>query len=63
MYELCVNSVQTAQQEWQKEHEPILRWALKEAAERAIAERPENEELRYILKSTTERQLEYGLSK
>lgn len=61
-YKLHVNSVQTAQQEWQKDQEPSLRLALRTAAECAIVEQPDNQELRYILKSTMERQLEYGLS-
>lgn len=59
---LRVNSVQTAQREWQKDQEPGLRRALRTAAECAILEQPDNQELRYILKSTVERQLEYGLS-
>lgn len=57
-----VNSVQTAQREWQKDREPDLRQALKTAAECAILEQPDNQELGCILKSTMERQLEYGLS-
>lgn len=62
-HKLHVNSVQTAQREWQKDREPKLRQALKTAVERAIVEHPENEDLKYILKSTAERQLEHGLSK
>lgn len=58
----CVNSVQTARREWQREQEPKLREALRTAAERAIAEQPENQELKCILKSTAERQLDHGLS-
>lgn len=61
-HELRVNSVQTAQREWQRDREPKLRQALRTAAERVIAEQPENQELKYILKSTAERQLDYGLS-
>lgn len=57
------NSVQTAQRAWQEEQEPSLRRAVRTAAECAIAEQPENQELKYILKSTAERQLDYGLSK
>lgn len=55
-------SVTSAQQEWQKNQEANLREALKTAAEAAIVEQPENQELKYILKSTAERQLDYGLS-
>lgn len=58
----CVNSVQTARREWQRDQEPKLRQALRAAAERAIAEQPENQELKCILKSTAERQLDHGLS-
>ncbi|EFN73134.1 Uncharacterized WD repeat-containing protein alr3466 [Camponotus floridanus] len=61
-YVLNANSVQTAQREWQKDQEPDLRRALRTAAECAILEQPDNQELRCILKSTMERQLEYGLS-
>jgi len=58
-----MSSVRTAQRGWQVDEESNLRQALKTAAEAAIAEQPENQELRYILKSTAERQLDHGLSK
>ncbi|XP_018400635.1 PREDICTED: NACHT domain- and WD repeat-containing protein 1 [Cyphomyrmex costatus] len=61
-YVLNANSVQTAQREWQKDREPKLRQALKTAVERAIVEHSENQDLKYILKSTAERQLEHGLN-
>ncbi|EFN75451.1 Uncharacterized WD repeat-containing protein alr3466 [Harpegnathos saltator] len=61
-YVLKANSVETAQCEWQKNQEPELRQGLKTAAEAAIQEQPDNQELRYILRSTAERQLEYGLN-
>ncbi|XP_072745526.1 protein qui-1 [Anoplolepis gracilipes] len=61
-YVLNANSVQTAQREWQQDQEASIREALRTAAECAIVEQPDNQELRYILKSTVERQLEHGLS-
>lgn len=54
--------METAQCNWQKNQESDLRQALKSAAEAVIQEQPTNEELRYILRSTAERQLEHGLS-
>lgn len=59
---MYVNSITTTQREWQENQEPNLRQLLKAAAEVASVEQPENQELKYILKSTAERQLDYGLS-
>ncbi|XP_011344899.1 NACHT domain- and WD repeat-containing protein 1 isoform X3 [Ooceraea biroi] len=61
-YVLKADSVRTAQRGWQVNQESSLRQMLKTATESAIVEQPENQELRYILKSTAERQLDHGLS-
>lgn len=43
--------------------EPTLREALKKAAESAVSDQCDNEEIKNILKSAAERQLEYALRK
>ncbi|TGZ50762.1 hypothetical protein DBV15_01772 [Temnothorax longispinosus] len=58
---LSHHKLRTAQREWQIDQELNLRQLLRTAAERAIAEQPENQDLKYVLKSTAERQLDYGL--
>lgn len=52
----------TVKDSWQNS-EPTVRETLKKAAESIVSEKCDNEEIRNILKSTTERQLEYALSK
>ena len=54
--------METAEGSWQ-DSEASIREALKKAAEAAISEQPDNEEVKNILRSTAERQLEHALSK
>ena len=54
--------LETAEGSWQ-DSEASIREALKKAAEAAISEQPDNEEVKNILRSTAERQLEHALSK
>lgn len=56
-----IYSEETARDDWHQ-HESNLRKALTIAAESAILEHSDNAEIKYILKSTAERQLEHGLS-
>ncbi|XP_078041710.1 NACHT domain- and WD repeat-containing protein 1 isoform X1 [Augochlora pura] len=51
----------TVEDSWQSK-EPTMREALRKAAEAVVSEKRDNEEIRQILKSTAERQLEYALS-
>ncbi|XP_046435930.1 protein qui-1 isoform X1 [Neodiprion fabricii] len=60
-YVLKASSEETAHDDWHQ-HESNLRKALKIAAESAILEYPDNTEIKNILQSTAERQLEHGLS-
>lgn len=60
---MLTDSVETAQDDWQSVQESNLRKILKIAAESIILDQPDNKEVQNVLKSTTERQLEYGLSK
>lgn len=57
-----INRLGTAEDDWQNS-EPTIRLALKKAAEAAISQQCDDEEIKNILKSTAERQLEYALSK
>ena len=57
------NSEETVQEAWQSNQEPKLRQALSFAAKSVASEQPHNQEVKTILKSTTERQLDHGLSK
>lgn len=57
-----INRLGTVKDSWHSS-EPTIREAVKKAAESAISENCDNEEIRNILKSTAERQLEYALSK
>ncbi|CAK9825608.1 Protein qui-1 [Anthophora retusa] len=59
-YVLKAGRLGTAKDSWHS-CEPAMRDALKKAAESAISEKCDNEEIRNILKSTAERQLEYAL--
>ncbi|XP_066586077.1 protein qui-1 [Prorops nasuta] len=61
-YTLKATSIETAQEDWQTTQESNLRKALRVAAESAILERPADPEVQSLLKSTAERQLDYGLS-
>ncbi|XP_017797968.1 PREDICTED: NACHT domain- and WD repeat-containing protein 1 [Habropoda laboriosa] len=59
-YVLKAGRLGTAKDSWHS-CEPAIREALKKAAESAISEKCDNEEIRNILKSTAERQLEHAL--
>ncbi|XP_015433312.1 PREDICTED: NACHT domain- and WD repeat-containing protein 1 [Dufourea novaeangliae] len=59
-YVLKAGRLGAATDSWQNE-EPTMREALKRAAETAISENLDNEEIRNILKSSAQRQLEYAL--
>ncbi|XP_043524826.1 NACHT domain- and WD repeat-containing protein 1 [Frieseomelitta varia] len=59
-YVLKVDKLETSEGSWQNS-EASIREALKKAAEAAISEQPDNEEVKNILRSTAERQLEYAL--
>ncbi|XP_053995458.1 protein qui-1 [Hylaeus anthracinus] len=59
-YILKAGRLGTASTSWQSE-EPKLRETLKKAAESIVSEKCDNEEIRNILKSSAERQLEYAL--
>ncbi|KAI4490814.1 hypothetical protein M0804_003758 [Polistes exclamans] len=61
-YTLKASSVETAQDDWQSTQESNLRTILRIAAESVILEQPDNKEIQNVLKSTTERQLDYGLN-
>lgn len=56
-------SEETAQEDWQVNHEAKLRRALADAAEAAVSRNVHNDEIKSLLKSTAERQLEHSLSK
>ncbi|XP_076684288.1 protein qui-1 [Andrena cerasifolii] len=59
-YVLKAGRLGTASHDWQND-EPTMRKTLKKAAESIVPEKCDNEEIRNILKSTAERQIEYGL--
>ncbi|XP_071874165.1 protein qui-1 [Bombus fervidus] len=59
-YVLKAGRLGTAEDDWQNS-EPTIRLALKKAAEAAISQQCDDEEIKNILKSTAERQLEYAL--
>ncbi|KAG7212794.1 hypothetical protein KM043_013053 [Ampulex compressa] len=61
-YMLKAISMETAREDWQLTHESNLRKALRVAAESAILQQPEDNEIKNVLKSTAERQLDHGLS-
>ena len=57
-----IGRLETAKDSWQNS-EAAIREALKKAAEAVISEQPDNEEMKNLLRSTAERQLEHALSK
>ncbi|XP_026669016.1 NACHT domain- and WD repeat-containing protein 1-like, partial [Ceratina calcarata] len=59
-YVLKAGRLETAKDSWHST-EPTIREALKKAAESAISEKRDNEEIRSILKSIAETQLEHAL--
>ena len=59
-YVLKAGRYDTVKDSWQNS-EPTIRETLKKAIESVVSEKSDNEEIRNILKSTTERQLEYAL--
>ncbi|XP_076220593.1 protein qui-1 isoform X3 [Nomia melanderi] len=59
-YTLKAGSYRAASDSWQS-NEPPIREAIKKAAEAIVSEKRDNEEIRNILKSSAERQLEYAL--
>ncbi|XP_076235892.1 protein qui-1 [Calliopsis andreniformis] len=59
-YILKAGRLETANSNWQSE-EPTIRETLKKVAESIVSEGCDNEEIKNILKSTAQRQLEYGL--
>ncbi|XP_043276918.1 NACHT domain- and WD repeat-containing protein 1 isoform X2 [Venturia canescens] len=61
-YTLKATSEETSKQDWQSTHGLNLQNILKSAAEAALLLQPNNTGVLNVLKSTAERQLEYGLN-